>query len=64
MTRILAAVAILFAATPAFAQCSDADKKALEAFDHTWGDATTRGDRAALQAIFADDYQGLGLAAN
>jgi len=63
MRPILAAVTILFAAAPAFAQCSDADKKALEAFDHQWGDATTRGDRAALQAILADEYQGLGPAA-
>jgi len=63
MRRILAAVSILFAAAPAFAQCSDADKKALEAFDHAWGVATTRGDRAALQAILADEYQGLGPAA-
>jgi ketosteroid isomerase-like protein len=63
MRGILAAVSILFAAAPAFAQCSDADKKALEAFDRTWGDATTRGDRTALQAIMADEYQGLGPAA-
>ena len=63
MRGILAAVSILFAAAPAFAQCSDADKKALEAFDRSWGDATTRGDRAALQAIMADEYQGLGPAA-
>ncbi|MEO7822100.1 MAG: nuclear transport factor 2 family protein [Gemmatimonadaceae bacterium] len=64
MRPILAAVSILFAAAPAFAQCSDADKKALEAFDHSWGEATTRGDRAALQGIMADDFQGLGPAAN
>jgi ketosteroid isomerase-like protein len=64
MKRFVAAVLILFAAAPAFAQCSDADKKALEAFDRTWGEATTRGDRPAMQAIFADDYQGLGFAAN
>jgi ketosteroid isomerase-like protein len=63
MRQILAAVSILFAAAPAFAQCSDADKKALEAFDRTWGEATTRGDRAALQAIIADDFLGLGPAA-
>ena len=63
MRPILAAVTILFAAAPAFAQCSDADKKALEAFDRNWGDATARGDRAALQAILADEYQGLGPAA-
>ena len=64
MRPILAAVSILFAAGPAFAQCSDADKKALEAFDHSWGEATTRGDRAALQGIMADDFQGLGPAAS
>jgi len=63
MRKILAAVTILFAAAPAFAQCSDADKKALEAFDRNWGEATTRGDRAAIQAILADDYQALGPAA-
>jgi len=60
MWRILAAVPILFSAAPASAQCSDADKRALEAFDRTWGDATTRGDRAALQTTFADDYQAFG----
>ncbi|MEP6858833.1 MAG: DUF4440 domain-containing protein, partial [Gemmatimonadales bacterium] len=60
MRPILAAVSILFAAAPAFAQCSDADKKALEAFDRAWGDATTSGNRAALQAIYANEYQGLG----
>ena len=63
MWRILAAVPILFAAAPASAQCSDADRKALEAFDRTWGDATTRGDRIALQTIMADDYQAFGTAA-
>ena len=31
----------------AFGQCSDADKKALEAFDHAWGAASVGGDRAA-----------------
>ncbi len=61
MRPILAAVSILFvAAAPAFAQCSDADKKALEAFDRSWGEATTRGDRVALQAIMAEDYLALG----
>lgn len=63
MKEMLAAISILFAAAPAFAQCSDADKKALEAFDRNWGEVTTRGDRAGMQAIFADDFQGLGPAA-
>ncbi|MDP9200422.1 MAG: nuclear transport factor 2 family protein [Gemmatimonadota bacterium] len=62
MRRILAAVSILFAAAPAFAQCSDADKKALEVFDHAWGDATNRGDRAAMATFVADEYQGFGAA--
>lgn len=42
----------------AFGQCSDADKKALEAFDHAWGDAGRSGDKAALMNIYADDYAG------
>ena len=42
-------------------QCSDADKKALEAFDKAWSEATTRGDRAQLQGFFADDYEGATL---
>lgn len=60
MRPILAAVSILIAAAPAYAQCSDADKKALEAFDRSWGEVTTRGDRVALQAIMAEDYQAIG----
>lgn len=42
-----------------FAQCSDSDKKALAAFDQTWTAAGQTGDRAALVAIYADDYVGL-----
>jgi ketosteroid isomerase-like protein len=60
----LVACLLVAGAAPSFAQCSDADKKALEAFDRAWGDATTRGDRVALQAIMADEYQGLGPAVN
>lgn len=51
---MLAAMAITAAA-----QCSEADKKALEAFDREWGAATAAGNRAALEAIFADDFTGL-----
>lgn len=42
----------------AAAQCSDADKKALEAFDKAWSAAGQTGDKAALMAIYADDYVG------
>jgi ketosteroid isomerase-like protein len=58
MKGFLAAVSILCAAAPAFAQCSDADKKALEAFDRSWGDATNRGDRVAMATFVADEYRG------
>ena len=58
MKGFVAAALILFAAAPAFAQCTDAEKKALETLDHAWGDATTRGDKAAMSTFFADDYQG------
>lgn len=60
---MMAAVLTLFAAAPAFAQCSDADKKNLEAFDHAWGDATSRGDRAAMATFISNDYQGFGAVA-
>ena len=54
---ILILVSATFAA--AFGQCSDADKKALEAFDRAWGDAGVNGDKAALMSIYADDYMGM-----
>ncbi len=43
----------------AFGECSDTDKKGLEAFDRAWGAASEKGERAALAAIYADDYMGL-----
>jgi ketosteroid isomerase-like protein len=47
-----------FCAT-ALAECSEADKNALKAFDAAWSIAGLNGDRAALMAIYADDYVGL-----
>lgn len=41
------------------AQCSDADKAALKAFDAAWSIAGQNGDKAALMNIYADDYLGL-----
>jgi ketosteroid isomerase-like protein len=59
--RYILGTLILIAATfaTAVAQCSEADKKALEAFDRAWGAAGQSGDKAALTAIYADDYVGL-----
>ena len=50
---------IAIAAVTAAAECSESDRKALEAFDHAWGAATVSGDRAALMNIYADDFVGL-----
>lgn len=60
MKRLLIALAlILTAALPAIAECSAADKKALEEFDRAWGSATTSGNRAALEQIYASDYMSM-----
>ena len=58
MKRILIMFVLMFAATAgyAFGECRDADKKALEAYDHAWSEAGEKGDRAALMNIYADDY--------
>ena len=59
MKRILGSTILFLAMSiTAFAQCTDADKKALEAFDKAWTAAGQNGDRAALTAIYADDYVG------
>ena len=59
MKNILMILLVIAAtAAAAFGQCSDADKKALEAFDRAWGKAGETGDKAALMNIYADDYMG------
>src|SRR4051812_6823799 len=52
---VLIAVSVMSAA----AECSETDRKALEAFDHAWGAASVGGDRAALMNIYADDFTGM-----
>ncbi len=61
MIRIMAVAALLTSTVTSagWAQCSAADKVALEALDKAWGEAGTRGDRAALEALYADGYMGL-----
>ena len=44
---------------PLLGDCSPADKAALEAYDRSWGDASTKGDRAALEQILANDYMSM-----
>jgi len=63
MKRILATTLLILSANAlAFGQCSEADKQKLMAFDKAWGEAGQRGDRAALQNLYADDYMNTSLA--
>lgn len=59
MRNVIFTIMLILAASAAVsAQCSDADKKALEALDKAWSVAGQNGDKAALMAIYADDYVG------
>ncbi|MGQ0763947.1 MAG: nuclear transport factor 2 family protein [Acidobacteriota bacterium] len=53
---------LLFVSPIVWGQCSDADKKKLEALDRSWGEAAQRGDRAFLQNVYADEYMNTSLA--
>lgn len=55
---VTATIMIGVSALFAFGECSEADKKALEAFDRAWGEAATR---EALAPYYADDFAGFGL---
>ena len=60
MKQILAVtILIMTLSIFAFGQCSDAEKKALKAFDLAWEAAGQRGDRAYLESTFADDFVAL-----
>jgi len=57
MRRILTTALLILSATGvAVGQCSEADKQRLMALDKAWSEVGRRGDRAALQNIYADDY--------
>jgi ketosteroid isomerase-like protein len=44
---------------PLVADCSMADKKMLESYDRAWGESVLKGDRAALEQVFASDYMNM-----
>ena len=56
---ILALAITCLTVLPVFAECSDAEKKALAALDGSWSKAGLAGDKATLMTIYADDYVGL-----
>ncbi|MEO6529048.1 MAG: nuclear transport factor 2 family protein [Gemmatimonadaceae bacterium] len=61
--RVAAVAALLspMGATPLLAQCSQADKAALEAFDKSWGDATVSGDRARMAPFVAESFMAVNV---
>ncbi|MBA3715003.1 MAG: nuclear transport factor 2 family protein [Pyrinomonadaceae bacterium] len=60
MKQILASALLVMAASSyAFGQCSEAEKTKLQTWDGALGDPTRSGDRAFLQAAYADDYVGM-----
>lgn len=62
MKHISGVILVLLMSFPiVLGQCSDADKKKLEAFDRAWGESSRAGDREALQRIYADNFMGLSL---
>jgi ketosteroid isomerase-like protein len=58
----VAAMVSLIAASPLAAQCSPADRAALEALDKSWSDASTSGDRARMGSFVSDHYMGMNVA--
>ena len=60
----IAAVTVLLspvAARPLLAECSPADRAALEAFDKSWGDATVSGDRARMAPFVSDNFMAVNV---
>src|SRR5207244_4673935 len=53
---LCACMMIFASANPGFGQCSDAEKKRLQDFDKSWGEASLRGDRSYLENIVANDF--------
>jgi ketosteroid isomerase-like protein len=59
---LIGAILTVAAASSAIAQeCTNAEKARLQAFDKSWGEAATSGDRAQLQTVYAADYYGATL---
>lgn len=63
MIRIttLAVLVSVAVSTPTFAQCTNADKNALIAFDKSWGEAGTSGNAAFLKNVYSDSYMSMNV---
>ena len=61
--RISAVILItIFAVISVAADCTDAEKTALEKMDKAWGDVIQKRDRAALDSMLSDDYSAFNMA--
>ena len=56
MTVLLIALSVMTVA----AKCTEAQTKAFEKWDHEWSKSSAEGNRAELEKIYADDYEGIG----
>ncbi len=51
---------IAFSVAAVAAKCTDAQTKAFEKWDRDWSIANDKGNRAELEKIYADDFEGIG----
>lgn len=58
MRPMLVVIVTLLSCLPMLAECTAAEKKALEELDRAWAEANRTGDRAALQRVIGDDFTG------
>ena len=56
MKYVMSVLSLMLLAAAAAAQCSEAEKKALVAFDKHWSETNAKGDRTAIAAIYADEF--------
>lgn len=63
MGRLTAVGALLsvVVSTPVFAECTAADRAALQAFDVAWTKASAAGDRAALTMMLSDNFGNMNM---
>jgi len=56
---IMILIVLIASVATALGECSVSDRSNLEAFDRAWGKAGDSGDKASLEALYADEYQGI-----
>lgn len=57
---ILAVLLTALSVVAVSAKCTDAEKKAFEKWDRDWSKYNAEGNRAELEKIYAEDFEGIG----